>query len=68
MSNYIGYQVWDETACPFWNFNDWSNFVPHFTGYVIIYYTRNPALFCEKNGRIGWLLLHYVLVRIGAQG
>ena len=45
ISNYIHYKVWDEIIYPFLNFNgatvdvwEWiSNFIPHFTGYVITY-------------------------------
>ena len=42
--NYIHYNVWDEITYPFLNFNgatvevyEWmSNFIPHFTGHVVI--------------------------------
>ena len=44
-SNYIHYNVWDEIIHPFPNFNGctvdiWeliSNYIPHFTGYVITF-------------------------------
>ena len=50
--NHIHYKVWDEITSPFQNFSgeaidvwEWgSNFFPHFTGYVITYYTlRNEV-------------------------
>ena len=44
ISNYIHYKVWDEITDPFLNINsatvevkEWiSNFIPHFSGHVIL--------------------------------
>ena len=68
ISNNIHYKVWDEITSPFPNFNGatvevwkWrSNFIPHFTGYVITYPCWDLCwIYVSKRDPVGWRNIGY---------